>query len=91
MNLWGFAPSFFTALREEFTDFLRNRAGDNPKAECHLPAVVDREMSAGRLAVSVLPVSGPWFGVTYQEDRPLVMQRLREMHESGLYPENLWA
>ena len=91
MNLWGFAPSFFTALREEFTDFLCNRAGDNPKAECHLPAVVDREMSAGRLAVSVLRTSGPWFGMTYREDRPMVAERLREMHESGLYPENLWA
>lgn len=91
MNLWGFAPSFFTALRENFEIFLREKAGDNPKAECHLPGVVDREMSAGHLTVSVLPVSGPWFGMTYREDRPFVAERLREMHENGLYPENLWG
>ena len=91
MNLWGFAPSFFDALDREFTDFLRNRAGDNPKAECQLPVVVNREMEAGRLEVSVLRSDAVWFGVTYREDREHVASELRRLHQEGLYPENLWG
>lgn len=91
MNIWGFAPSFFPALRAYFEDFLRNRAGDNPKAECQLPGVVNTEMEAGRLAVSVLHSSDPWFGVTYRKDRENVCAHLRALHEAGRYPDHLWG
>ena len=91
MNCWGFAPSFFPALRRCFEEFLRVQARDNPTAECHLPTVVSHEMAAGHLSVSVLPTSGPWFGMTYREDRQMVAERLREMYRQGVYPDNLWT
>ena len=88
MNMWGFAPSIFPALRREFEDFLR-AAGDNPKAECYLPSVVDAERAAGRLTVRVLTSSAQWFGMTYQQDAPRVAESLRALHASGTYPETL--
>ena len=91
MNIWGFSPSFFPALRSHFENFLRNLAPDNIRAECHLPAVVNARMEAGELTVSVLHSSDPWFGVTYRQDRENVRAHLRELHERGLYPENLWG
>ena len=91
MNFWGFMPSIFPALRAYFEDFLRSEAGDNIKAECLLPMMVDRQMQAGKLEVSVLHSADRWFGMTYHEDRAVVAEELRRLHEKGDYPESLRA
>lgn len=89
MNFWGFAPSIFPALRAYFEDFLRHEAGDNIKAECLLPVMVDHQMQTGKLAVSVLHSADKWFGMTYQQDREVVAEELKKLHDQGVYPENL--
>ena len=89
MNFWGFTPSIFPALKEHFEDFLRHEAGDNIKAECLLPVMVDQQMQAGRLEVSVLRSADKWFGMTYQEDRAVVMEELKRLHDEGAYPASL--
>ena len=89
MNFWGFGPGIFARLRDYFEDFLRNEAGDNPKAECLLPLMVGGEMAAGRLEVSVLESADRWFGMTYREDRLRVAEELRKLHEAGVYPASL--
>ena len=89
MNFWGFTPSIFPALRTYFEDFLRNEAGDNIKAECLLPVMVDSQMQAGKLEVSVLHSADRWFGMTYQQDREVVAEELKKLHETGAYPEDL--
>ena len=89
MNFWGFTPSIFPALRTYFEDFLRSEAGDNIKAECLLPVMVDSQMQAGKLEVSVLKSADRWFGMTYQQDREVVAEELKKLHEMGAYPEDL--
>lgn len=89
MNFWGFMPSIFPTLREYFDYFLREIAGQDLKAECLLPVMVDYEMKQGALEVSVLQSVDKWFGMTYQEDRAIVVEELRRLHEQGLYPESL--
>ena len=89
MNFWGFMPSIFPVLREYFDDFLRNKAGNDLKAECLLPIMVGELMQEGKLTVSVLNSNDKWFGMTYHEDRQMVAEELRKLHESGEYPENL--
>ncbi len=88
MNFWGFMPSIFSVLRQDFADFLR-AAGDDPKAERLLPEMVDDRLRQGTLKVSLLSSAGQWFGMTYREDREAVAQALRRLHESGEYPESL--
>lgn len=89
MNFWGFMPSIFPALREYFENFLRHEAGDNVKAECLLPMMVDSQMRTGGLEVSVLESADRWFGMTYQQDREVVAEELKRLHGSGAYPEDL--
>lgn len=89
MNFWGFAPSVFEELKEHFEYFLRCEAGDDLKAECLLPVMVDRKMRTGKLEVSVLHSKDQWFGMTYQQDRGVVAEELRKLHERGVYPESL--
>ena len=89
MNFWGFAPGIFPRLQAYFENFLRNVAGENLKAECLLPVMVDDRMAAGELEVTVLESTDKWFGMTYQEDRPLVAEELKKLHAQGVYPETL--
>lgn len=89
MNFWGFMPSVFPMLKEYFDYFLRELAGEDLKAECLLPVMVDYEMKQGELEVSVLQSRDKWFGMTYQEDRPIVAEELKRLHAAEQYPESL--
>ncbi len=89
MNFWGFMPSIFQEMEQYFHDFLRALPAGEEKAECLLPLMVDHCMKQGKLQVSVLSSSAQWFGVTYQEDRPIVAAELKELHKYLTYPPTL--
>lgn len=90
MNMWGFTPPLFDYLQKGFTQFLAAR-GTEQKSEYLIPSIVDEMIKTGATHVKVLPTNEKWMGVTYTEDKPLVMGGIRELVDSGLYPENLWA
>lgn len=78
MNFWGFIPPIFKFLEEQFIEFLTENK-DNIKAEFPIPTVVDQLIKNKQVKVSVLDCSAIWFGVTYQEDKPYVMEQLRKL------------
>lgn len=90
MNLWGFTPTLFDHLREQFAEFLKNR-GREEKAEFYIPAVVNVLVGTGRERCRVLRTPDSWFGVTYREDRPRVIESIRAFIARGHYAEKLWA
>ena len=87
MNMWGFRAELLETMSERFEAFLSGIKTGDLKAEYALPTFVDACVKSGVLSVKVLSTESVWFGVTYREDRPLVAERLRQMHESGLYPK----
>lgn len=89
MNFWGFTPWIFEEMEAYFTDFLKGLKEGELKAECLLPVLVDKLIHAGTLDVAVLDTDAVWFGVTYQEDRPIVADALKRLHDSGAYPKSL--
>ena len=91
MNMWGFPRAMIDRLGEAFPAFLEKALAQNPqKAEFFLPFVVDELLKAGRARVSVHPTPDRWYGVTYREDRPLVVDALAQMTRDGVYPMPLW-
>ena len=91
MNLWGFQKSYLEEAWAGFPAFLDKALEENPlKAEYFLPAVVSSLLSQHKARVKVLRSNDKWYGVTYKEDKPGVMDALRELREKGLYPEKLW-
>ena len=38
----------------------------------------------------VLSTPSHWFGVTYKEDRPAVVEKFKEFAETGVYPTPLY-
>lgn len=89
MNFWGLTPWFFEAAERDLAVFLQEESGDPMKKECVLPTEIDSLMHTDGLRVEVLSTGSTWFGVTYQEDRPLVEEALRRLHEAGAYPDKL--
>lgn len=89
MNFWGFTPWIFQELDTYFQNFLHALAPQELKAECLLPVLVDQLIGQGKLKVSVLHTDAVWFGVTYQEDRPVVEKALKDLHDKGVYPPSL--
>ncbi|MBN1672905.1 MAG: nucleotidyltransferase [Kiritimatiellae bacterium] len=89
MNMWGFAPSLFEPLERQFEEFLRTRGADL-KAEFFIPTVVDRLVQEKRATVKVLETDERWFGVTYAQDKPVVVDSVRTLIDAGVYPERLW-
>ncbi len=90
MNCWGFTPTMLAGLHRLFREFLDQTQG-NLKAEFYLPTAVNTLIQEGRARVKVLPTPCHWFGVTYREDRPLVIESIRALVRAGQYPQRLWS
>lgn len=91
MNMWGFSSSILTELKERFSAFLDENLKVNPeKCEYFLPFVVDELLREGKATVQVLKSMDKWYGVTYKEDKPVVVDAIQRMKDEGLYPQNLW-
>ncbi len=91
MNMFGFTPDYFDYSAELFKHFLdENKINKNPKAEYFIPYAVEKLMEQGKADMKVLTSDARWFGVTYKEDRPDVVAKIRALVDAGEYPENLW-
>ncbi len=90
MNFWGFTPHYFVELENRFAKFIEENK-DELKAEFFIPTVVNELITEGKGKTKVLESDAAWFGVTYQEDRPVVVESIRELIKAGKYPENLWS
>ncbi len=88
MNMWGFTPSIFTHLEEQFKTFLDNNPAD-PKAEFFIPSVVSNLIDSAKATVKVLQSKDHWFGVTYREDKPVVEKQIESLVAKGFYPKNV--
>ena len=89
MNMWGFTPDYFKYSEDYFIGFLRENAG-NIKAEYFIPLMVNHLITNGLATVKVLDTTSKWFGVTYAEDRPSVVAKIRALVDAGEYPEKLF-
>ena len=91
MNLWGFTRSFLDEATIGFPAFLRRTLVENPmKGEYFLPYVVARLIDQEKAQVKVLRSGDRWYGVTYPDDKPVVVQALAQLTQEGRYPSPLW-
>jgi hypothetical protein len=90
MNCWGFTPKLMDGLRRLFHEFLARNQG-NLKAEYYLPTAVNTLIQEKRARVKVLPTPCHWFGVTYREDRAVVVESIRALVRANKYPQRLWG
>ena len=89
MNLFGFTPDYFRHSEAYFKEFLPANI-DNLKAEFFIPLMVNKVINEGTASMRVLKTTSDWFGVTYKEDKPMLMAKIEELIAAGEYPRNLW-
>lgn len=97
MNMWGFpaaegaVPAFLTALENGWLDFFKDAVPANPlKAEYLLPTLIGGMLREGKCTVKVLKTNDKWFGVTYKEDKPVVVESFKKLIADGVYGEKLY-
>jgi glucose-1-phosphate thymidylyltransferase len=90
MNMWGLPNNFLSELEKGFEEFLGSITEKDIKKEYLLPLVIDRCIKEKKAKVKVLKTSDKWFGVTYKEDKELVIKSIRELIKKGVYPEKLF-
>jgi dTDP-glucose pyrophosphorylase len=89
MNFFGFHPAIFQQTEAMFHDFVAATAGQ-PRAEFLIPEVVDELITSGQAKVSLLTSHDRWYGVTYQEDKPMVVDAFKKLLAREVYPAQLW-
>lgn len=90
MNFWCFHPSYFGRATELFRQFLENH-GAALKSEFFIPIVADSFIAEPENKINVIPTDATWFGVTYKEDAPAVIESLKQMTINKEYPDSLWS
>ena len=89
MNFWGFTPEYFRQTEPLFRDFVKANS-DSLKAEFYIPSAIDALINGSKASVKCLRSNAKWFGVTYKEDKPLVIEKLAQLIKDGVYPAKLW-
>ena len=94
MNMWGLTPEFVGLLEEGFVEFFENIKGDETKelkGEYLLPIYIDELLKKGTVSVRLLETQDKWFGVTYKEDKPVVVESFAKLIADGVYQKDLFA
>ena len=89
MNMWGFTPEYFTYAEEAFKAFLTENSQEL-KAEFYIPTLVNDMIKSGKATCQVLDTTAKWFGVTYAEDRQMVVDKIQALVDAGIYPNKLF-
>lgn len=89
MNCFGLTPEFLNVLEEKFPEFLDSNMEDL-KSEYLLPTTIGEKIKDGDMKLKVIDTPSKWFGVTYPEDKALVVEKINEMVKDGIYPSKLW-
>lgn len=91
MNLWGFGKEYIDVIKKDLSEALRDILDNNPlKGEFYLPTSIGNQVAENKASVEILHSPDRWFGVTYKEDKPLVVATIEEMKRARIYPRILW-
>ena len=94
MNMWGLTPEFVGLLEEGFVEFFETIKGDETKelkGEYLLPIYIDELLKKGKVSVKLLETQDKWFGVTYKEDKPVVVESFAKLIADGVYQKDLFS
>ncbi len=92
MNMWGLTPEFVKMLEEGFEEFFKEKVPQNPlKTEFLLPIFIGELLKQNKVSVKVAPSHDKWFGVTYKEDKPFVVESFKKLIAEGVYSKNLFS
>lgn len=85
MNCWAFSNSMLDELYKRFPAWLDANLPVNPtKCEYFLPFVTNAMIKDGEGTVAALPCREQWYGMTYKEDFPTVVNAIKALRDGGV-------
>ena len=90
MNMLGFNTSIFDYIENNFPKFLDENKDNILKCEYLIPDTVFDAINNDFCRVMLLGTSAKWQGITYKEDKQLVVDEINNLINSGVYPSKLW-
>ena len=90
MNMLGFTPTIFEYIDKTFPAFLDNNKENIMNCEFLIPDTVEDAIKNNFAKVKVLSTTAKWQGITYKEDKQLVVNEINSLIENGTYSKNLW-
>lgn len=92
MNMFGFTPGFIDRLDIGFKEFFKTTAKENPlKGEFLIPIYAGELLRKQEITMKVLETNDKWFGVTYKEDKPMVVEAFKKLIAEGEYNADLFS
>ena len=90
MSLVLFMTGFFGTcfIKADASELSTN--GITINSEYLIPDTVADAMSKGFCRVKLLSTTARWQGITYKEDKQLVIDEINGLIEEGVYPSKLW-
>ncbi|MDQ3143086.1 MAG: sugar phosphate nucleotidyltransferase [Bacteroidota bacterium] len=88
MNMWGFQTAYFDWAEKYLIDFLKKRI-EEQNSEFYIPELIQYLIDRNEITVEILTSNSNWFGVTYQEDKPVVQAAFEKMISEEFYPNIL--
>lgn len=90
MNFLLFTPDLFDILESRMKTFLDNNKNNLESCEFLIPIVLNELVEEKSKIVDVLETTAKWYGVTYKEDKDMVVNAILNLVNTGVYPNNLW-
>jgi len=90
MNMFGAKPEIFKLLEKSFTNFL-DKLQDSLTSEFFLPSFIDELTKKEIISVQVLISQDSWLGITYPNDKPLVVEKIKKLVDEKIYPNKLFS
>ena len=92
MNYWGFTPKIFEQCQSIFDEFIAKEILVNPlKCEHVIPTAVATLLANKQCSVKIMSTNDKWFGVTYADDKPSVVNNIQKYKDANIYPFDLWS
>lgn len=89
MNMFGFTPSIFKFLEQEFKLFLTDYINE-PTSEFLIPEILGKGVKTGFCDLNIVGTNAKWYGVTYKEDILLLKTVIEEKINNKEYEKKLW-
>ncbi|MBQ6546515.1 MAG: nucleotidyltransferase [Bacilli bacterium] len=90
MNLLAFSKGFLKYISTSLEEFLSNPETDLTTGEFGIPTVIEDVLENNLATVKIIETDEKWYGITYKEDKQMVVDAINKMIESGIYKKNLW-
>lgn len=90
MNMFGFNDSVLQYLNKDINNFFIKNKDNLDSCEYLMPEVVISMVKDNLIKAKVIKTTAKWQGITYKEDKDILVSEINYLITKGVYPNNLW-